>query len=226
MKVLAIDPQGLWAGACQDAAARAGHVLHTCAQHPQAHDAETLFAEAVVAAWSGSRALEIWLRQLRAQAPWLPVLVLIEPGGEVSLTEALEAGAVDGLLLPVRPDELMVRLSALSKRPESRRSHLHIGDVRLDLGKQEASVSGEPVLLTATEWRIVSLLADGRGAFVDSQRIAAALSNARSAPVEPAGRHRSSSQDNCVSVHISHLRGKLGATSIESKRGLGYRLAD
>ncbi len=227
MKVLVVDADGLWVQACRRAAAAAGHVLTLCGTLPARGHAEAVYAEAVLLAWPGPRDTVAWLRQLRQQAPGLPVLALFEPGDEAAVGAAMDAGVDEGLLRPVRPEELLLRLGQLQARHQpGAPAGLGLGDVQLDLAGLHATRAGLPVALTAAEWRIVGLLAARRGAYVSGAAVAAVLPQRGPLP-GPAVPDGADAGDggNRVAVHIANLRRKLGAACIESRRELGYRLA-
>ena len=218
MKILAVDPRGTWARSCRDAARRAGHVIEIGTELPSADQVHAMFAEAIILPWAGRVSTGRWMRQLRTEVPSLPMLVLIDPIDPASVSQALDAGANEGLLLPVRCEELMLRLIQVQAvLAQGKPGILHLADLQLDLVQRQALRGRQPVQLTAVEWRIVELLAADRGPFIGAQVIADVLPKL--------SRGSEACQDSRVSVHISHLRRKLGAASIESRRGMGYRLA-
>lgn len=224
MKILVIDPEGQWATACRHAAAAAGHVLELRADLPPSSYAEAAFAEAVLLGWPGPRDTAAWVRQLRRLAPRLPVLALIQCGNEAAVCDALDAGVDEGLLAPVCPEELLLRLSLLqARRCEAAPAELTVGDLQLDLAALRVTRAGLPVVLTAAEWRIVDLLARQRGAYVSAEAVAALLP--RRAPARESGATMADAGGNRASVHIANLRRKLGVAVIQSRRGMGYRLA-
>jgi two-component system, OmpR family, response regulator len=224
VKVLVIDPEGQCTTACRHAAVAAGHVLELCTDLPPSSYAEAAFAEAVLLCWPGPRDTAAWVRQLRRLAPHLPLLALIQCGNEAAVCEALDAGIDEGLLAPVRPEELLLRLTLLqARRCEAAPAKLAVGDLRLDLAALCVTRAGLPVVLTAAEWRIVDLLARRRGDYVSAEAVVALLPRRGRAP--KGGATMADSAGNRASVHIANLRRKLGVAVIQSRRGMGYRLA-
>src|SRR5438105_8092996 len=98
------------------------------------------------------------LRELRRDAPTLPVIMLTALDSEEDKVRGLEAGADDYLTKPFSHRELIARIRAQLRRsgqeisagraPETR---FEVGSVTLDLAEHSVRKSGEPVSLTVTE---------------------------------------------------------------------------
>jgi DNA-binding winged helix-turn-helix (wHTH) protein len=89
------------------------------------------------------------------------------------------------------------------------------GTLVIDMAERTASVHGQPVPLTALEWRVLSMLAGRFGWCVPSEELLLAIWG------------RSARYDwHLLRVHVSRLRSKLGECGrlIETRVGLGYRL--
>ncbi|MGH9299787.1 MAG: winged helix-turn-helix domain-containing protein, partial [Acidimicrobiales bacterium] len=137
------------------------------------------------------------------------------PGDRVA---GLDAGADDYLVKPFDFGELLARLRALRRRPASALGpKLEAGDLVLDMVTREATVAGEPALLTLTELRILELLLERSPSVVGRQSIAL---HAWDDEAEAVG-------SNTIDVHVGRLRQKLVESSarIETVRGVGYRLS-
>jgi two-component system copper resistance phosphate regulon response regulator CusR len=129
----------------------------------------------------------------------------------------LDAGADDYLVKPFDFGELLARIRALQRRPRATTAPVvTVGRLALDPVKREITAAGEPVALTATEYRILELLMRRSPAVVDRKAIA---EHAWRDETDPLG-------SNAIDVQMSRLRAKLpdAAVRIVTIRGAGYRL--
>jgi DNA-binding response OmpR family regulator len=129
----------------------------------------------------------------------------------------LDAGADDYLVKPFDFGELLARIRALQRRPRATTAPVvTVGRLTLDPVKREIAAAGEPVALTATEFRILELLMRRSPAVVDRRAIA---EHAWRDETDPLG-------SNAIDVQMSRLRAKLpdAGVRIVTIRGAGYRL--
>jgi two-component system copper resistance phosphate regulon response regulator CusR len=129
----------------------------------------------------------------------------------------LDAGADDYLVKPFDFGELLARIRALQRRPRATTAPVvTVGRLALDPVKREITAAGEPVALTATEYRILELLMRRSPAVVDRKAIA---EHAWRDETDPLG-------SNAIDVQMSRLRAKLpdAGVRIVTIRGAGYRL--
>ena len=91
---------------------------------------------------------------------------------------------------------------------------LRCGPVSLDPRNARVTLDGAPVRLTSHEYRVLSYLMHHRGRIVSQGEL--------TEHIYSQGFDRDS---NTVEVFVARLRRKLGATFIETVRGLGYRIA-
>ncbi|WP_454798141.1 response regulator transcription factor [Novosphingobium lindaniclasticum] len=163
------------------------------------------------------------LRQLRENNE-VPVIMLSARGDEVDKVIGLELGADDYVAKPCYPRELVARLRANLRRhyPADRTPLpppvVEAGGLEVQVAARKALWLGSAVELTASEFNILLVLA----------RAAEAVSTKDELSLRGLGRARQS-YDRSVDVHVSNLRIKLegasqGAASIETIRGVGYRL--
>ena len=153
---------------------------------------------------------------LRDKAIWTPVLVLTAKDGELDEAEALEIGADDFLSKPFSYTVLVARIRALLRRGTSPRpTMLTVAGIELDPATRVCRVDGQPVELTGREHAILEYLLRHKGEVVPKGDI---LGHVWDFAFEGG--------DNVVEVHISSLRRKVGATTIETIRGSGYRILD
>lgn len=154
------------------------------------------------------------LRRLRMNGMVLPVLVLTARGAVEDRVAGLRAGADDYLLKPFDLDELVARLHALLRRVAGRSvDAVEYGPLRLDAGRGEVTVHGRAVDLSRRELALLDALLHAQGRILSSEQLKDSLYG-----------FSEEIDSNALSVHIHHLRRKLGAGIIETVRGLGYRL--
>jgi len=109
------------------------------------------------------------LRESVASGRRIPAIVLTARGEESDRVVGLELGADDYVIKPFSPRELMARVHALLRRIDERSSsgivarQLRIGGIEIDPSSHEVRVEGRPAQLTATEFRILSILAGSPG---------------------------------------------------------------
>ncbi|HYH41678.1 MAG TPA: response regulator [Burkholderiales bacterium] len=156
------------------------------------------------------------LRRLRARRGEIAVLILTARDAVEDRVRGLDLGADDYLVKPFALLELEARLRAIVRRGQPMdNAHVSYGALTLDLDAKRAWLKGEPIRLTAREWRILEFLILRAGKMVSKDQIVAALSAANDEVSYSA-----------IEVHISHLRQKIEAAGvrIRSIRGFGYYL--
>ncbi len=161
-------------------------------------------------------------RRLRAseRTAHIPVIMLTAKSAESDRVVGLELGADDYVTKPFSPRELAARVKAVLRRASPRHPRqelLRRGELVVDPERHEVSCSGLPVSLTATEYRLLMLLAARPGrVFSRDEIIDATLGR----DVTVLGR--------TVDVHVVSLRKKLGNCGkwIETVRGFGYRFRE
>ena len=157
------------------------------------------------------------LRRLREWSE-VPVLVLSVRDQEAVKVEALEAGADDYVTKPFGTAELLARIAVIRRRRFTRQQpQIAAGPLTLDLLHHEASLGGEALRLTPTEFALLKILTEHAGRIVTQNRIVQALW-----PLQ------STEGSESLRVHVSNLRRKLGAGPplIINEPGIGYRLDD
>lgn len=161
-------------------------------------------------------------RRLRADARTrrLPIIMLTARASEADRIVGLELGADDYVCKPFSPRELVARLKAVLRRTQTvveSETIIRQGSLVIDVARHEVNYAGRPITLTATEFRILHLLAARPGRVLSRDEIIDAALGSDAAVL---GR--------TVDVHITAIRRKLGKGGgrIETVRGFGYRLAD
>jgi two-component system OmpR family response regulator len=160
----------------------------------------------------GLTVLERWRKEGHA----MPVLVLTARDRWSDKVAGLDAGADDYLAKPFQTEELVARLRALIRRAAGQASsELSAGDVRLDARSGRVTLAGEPVKLTAQEFKLLSYLMHHKGKVVSRTEL-----------IEHIYDQDFDRDSNTIEVFITRIRKKLGADLISTTRGLGYSLND
>lgn len=153
------------------------------------------------------------LRGLRRAGSTTPVLILTARSSWTEKVEGLNAGADDYVAKPFHVDEIAARLRALMRRVAGQAtSELRHGDIVLDPVAGTAKVAGQPIDLTAQEFRLLHLFLHRVGRVVTQAELLDHLYGLNE--------ERSS---NTIEVYVGRLRRKLGRDTIRTLRGLGYR---
>jgi two-component system, OmpR family, response regulator len=156
------------------------------------------------------------LRRWRDAGLSVPVLVLTARASWHEKVLGIDSGADDYLAKPFRMEEVLARLRALIRRASGQLApELRCGAVALDPRSGQVTRDGALVRLTSHELRVLSYLMHHRGRAVPQSEL--------SEHIYAQDRDRDS---NTVEVFIARLRRKLGPTSIETVRGLGYRMQE
>lgn len=152
---------------------------------------------------------------LRDEGNWTPILMLTAKAGEWDVAEGLDTGADDYLTKPFSFVVLLARLRALMRRGAAERPTLiTVGDVVVDPAAQSVMLKGESVDLTAKEFAVLFFMMRHVGAVVSKTEI-----------VENVWDTQFDGDLNIVEVYVGSIRKKLGAETIETIRGAGYRFA-
>jgi len=154
------------------------------------------------------------LRRWREAGLAFPVLVLTARGSWHEKVQGIDSGADDYVSKPFRVEEVLARLRALIRRATGQVTpELRCGGVALDPRGARVTRDGVPVKLTSHEFRVLSYLMHHRGRVVSQGELTEHI-YAQSADRD----------SNTVEVFVARLRRKLGASLIETVRGLGYRM--
>jgi DNA-binding response OmpR family regulator len=147
----------------------------------------------------------------------IPIVMLTAKGEEVDRIVGLELGVDDYIVKPFSPRELILRIKAILKRgklPESKKDILSVKDLTIDVPNFKATVKGKEVLLTAMEFKLLTILIERQGRVQTRERLLSDVWDTDSII-----------ETRTIDTHIKRLREKLGklGDSIETIRGIGYK---
>jgi two-component system OmpR family response regulator len=159
-------------------------------------------------------------QEMRKAEVWTPVLMLTAKDGEYDEADAFDLGADDYLTKPFSYVVLVARLRALVRRgAPARPAVLEAGDLTLDPARHRVARGEVELTLTPREFGLLQFLMRHRNEVLSKHQI---LESVWDAHYE--------GDDNIVEVYIGYLRKKIdapfGRRSIETVRGVGYRLVD
>ena len=163
-------------------------------------------------------------RQIRERSP-VAIIVVSARGGERDKVTALNVGADDYMTKPFSIEELLARITATLRRTrppaaapaETETATIDIGDLQIDLTRQQVLSSGQPIHLTPTEFALLRELAINRGKLLSHAHL-----------LRRVWGHGYETETEYVRVYVRRLRAKLepvgGAPLIITQPRAGYRL--
>ncbi|MBM3877178.1 MAG: response regulator transcription factor [Verrucomicrobia bacterium] len=161
-------------------------------------------------------------KQLRRDAATadVPILMLTAKTAEIDRLLGLELGADDYVTKPFSPRELVLRVKGLLRRGRVASAPAELirsGPLAVDLPRHHVTVKGRAVELTATEFKLLTVLAQRRG------RV-----QSRDVLLRDVWEYDAAIDTRTVDTHMKRLREKLGAAGelLETVRGVGYRFAE
>lgn len=157
------------------------------------------------------------LRRLREWSQ-VPVLVLTVRDQESAKLAAFDAGTDDYVTKPFSTAELLARLTAIQRRQSSEgAATLQAGPLALDPVHHEATLDGQPLKLTPTEYTLLAQLVRHAGKVVTLKHLLRAVWGPQA-----------EQQSQYLRVYTNHLRNKLSGSRLEiiNEPGIGYRLIE
>ncbi|QDU32451.1 Phosphate regulon transcriptional regulatory protein PhoB [Poriferisphaera corsica] len=153
----------------------------------------------------------------------IPVIMLTARGEESDIVRGLEMGADDYITKPFSPRILMARIRAVLRRAEAELlnnqsgSTMSSGGIHIDPDRHEVIANGEAIDMTATEFKLLSLIMSKPGRVFTRQQIIETIHEGFAAVT-----------DRSVDVQVVALRRKLkdAGRNIETVRGVGYRFKE
>jgi DNA-binding response OmpR family regulator len=150
----------------------------------------------------------------------IPIIMLTAKASEVDRVLGLELGADDYVVKPFSPRELVLRVKKILERgkpAEAAKEKFVCGDLVIDIPRHAVLWKGKEIDLTATEFKLLSTLAQRRG------RV-----QSRDALLRDVWGYESMIDTRTVDTHMRRLREKMGpaAKYLDTIRGVGYRFIE
>ena len=213
MNLLLLEDDPDLGRALADHLGAAGHVVQWCQRIADAWDAaepDLALIDLHLPDGDGLGLLRMW----RTAGRLWPVIVLTARDQVSDRIRCLNAGADDYLVKPFDLDEMQARVLAVARRSAPVAAAGPAGGLRLDTDAHQAWIDGALVDLTQMEWTVLACLAQRPGRIFSRGEIEGRLH----------GLGLADASSNSLEVIVSRLRKKLGAATISTHRGLGYRL--
>ena len=151
----------------------------------------------------------------------IPVIMLTAKAEEVDRIVGLELGADDYITKPFSPRELVLRVKSVLRRGTAAAADqndlVKLGTISVDRARHQVRVKGRQIELTATEFKLLTLLIERRGRVQHRDKL-----------LNDVWGYESVIDTRTVDTHVRRLREKLGAAAdcIETVRGFGYRISE
>lgn len=158
-------------------------------------------------------------RTARERGFTLPILILTARDMTEDKVLALDSGADDYLVKPFSFEELLARVRALLRRPPvTLNNELQVGTIVMKLAEREVFQEGKKLDLTLKEFELLHYLMRHQGKAINREDLYLHLWD-----------FADNAMSNIIDAHVKNLRRKLDvgeqATTIETVRGVGYRVA-
>src|SRR5262245_12045959 len=150
----------------------------------------------------------------------IPIIMVTAKAAEMDRVVGLELGADDYLTKPFSPRELVLRVKRLLRSSAEARdqlSELVWKDLAIDVPRHQVTVKGRSVELTATEFKLLTVLAQRRGRVQSREQL-----------LHDVWEYDNLIDTRTVDTHMRRLREKLGpaAKYLDTVRGVGYRFVE
>jgi len=153
----------------------------------------------------------------------VPIIMLTARGDEVDRVVGLEIGADDYVTKPFSPREMVARVNAVLRRPRGEgitsKQQIIAGELIIDLDKHEATFKGQPLILTSSEFKLLSVLARNQGRVYTRLQL-----------MDSAYGEAYEGYERTMDAHIKNVRQKISRAAPEASnplitvRGVGYKL--
>jgi two-component system phosphate regulon response regulator PhoB len=150
----------------------------------------------------------------------VPIVMVTAKAAEIDRILGLELGADDYLTKPFSPRELVLRVKNILQRGRTvveDPNCLKFGELLIDSSRHSVSWRGKSVELTATEFKLLVVLAQRRGRVQSREQL-----------LRDVWEYNSLIDTRTVDTHMRRLREKLGTGSkhLDTVRGVGYRFVE
>ncbi|APV43813.1 two-component system, OmpR family, alkaline phosphatase synthesis response regulator PhoP [Dehalogenimonas formicexedens] len=155
----------------------------------------------------------------------VPIIMLTARQEDADKLIGLEIGADDYVTKPFSPRELVARVKVILRRAKPSPSaaasaRIEAGGIVVDEDRFEATCHGQPIPLTATEFKILTALVRNAGLVLSRSKLLDLLGE------------NYEGYERTIDVHVKNLRRKLGEANIESPcsittvHGVGYKFQE
>lgn len=150
----------------------------------------------------------------------IPIMMLTAKAAEIDRILGLELGARDYVTKPFSPRELVLRIRNLLAQGEPQageKTTFQFGELFIDVPRHLVTVNRRPIELTATEFRLLTVLAERRGRVQSRDQL-----------LQDVWHYDNVIDTRTVDTHMRRLREKLGkaARFLDTVRGVGYRFVE
>lgn len=150
----------------------------------------------------------------------IPIIMLTAKAAEIDRVLGLELGANDYITKPFSPRELILRVRNVLSQPheqETKSEQMYFRELFIDVPKHVVTVEDKQVDLTATEFKLLALLAERRGRVQSREQL-----------LHDVWEYDNIIDTRTVDTHMRRLREKLGnaARFLDTVRGVGYRFME
>ena len=150
----------------------------------------------------------------------IPIVMLTAKAAEIDRVLGLELGADDYVTKPFSPRELVLRVKKLLHRGTSAPEdgeRMKFGELQIDVPRHSVTWRGTRIDLTATEFKLLAVLAQRRGRVQSREQL-----------LRDVWEYNNLIDTRTVDTHMRRLREKLGQASkfLDTVRGVGYRFVD
>jgi DNA-binding response OmpR family regulator len=166
----------------------------------------------------GTEVCKILRRDQRTQA--IPIIMLTAKAAEIDRVLGLELGADDYVTKPFSPRELVLRVKKLLRNlssTEEKLDRIEWKELVIDVPRHEVRVKGKSIDLTATEFKLLTTLAQRRGRVQSRDQL-----------LHDVWEYENVIDTRTVDTHMRRLREKLGSAAkyLDTVRGVGYRFIE
>jgi DNA-binding response OmpR family regulator len=149
-----------------------------------------------------------------------PIIMLTAKAAEIDRVLGLELGADDYVTKPFSPRELILRVKKMLQRgqiPAEKPEKMHFGPLFIDVPRHLVALDGKSIDLTATEFKLLTVLAERRGRVQSREQL-----------LQDVWEYDNIIDTRTVDTHMRRLREKLGrgAKFLDTVRGVGYRFVE
>jgi len=150
----------------------------------------------------------------------IPVVMVTAKAAEIDRVLGLELGADDYVTKPFSPRELVLRVKRLlrtGEKQEQKSDRIEWKELLIDVPRHQVTVRGKAIELTATEFRLLTVLAQRKGRVQSREQL-----------LHDVWEYDNLIDTRTVDTHMRRLREKLGpaAKYLDTVRGVGYRFIE